>query len=202
VQPTETFLSLVLPTHGTRVLCELTDKGVRNHTYVEGTSYTEIAADALAMDAKGHTVYMALGGFEHETVARFKGRTADNARWFRSLWLDIDVGDDKDYKTLREATDAFTKFVNEVGLPAPTMVHSGYGWHVYWPLVEDLHIDDWRPAAAGLKALALARGLRIDATATADAARILRPVGTHNYKQAQPKEVRAIKISEAVAFEV
>src|SRR6185369_11081888 len=137
-----------------------------------------------------------------ETVARFKGRTADNARWFRSLWLDIDVGDDKDYKTLREATDAFTKFVNEVGLPAPTMVHSGYGWHVYWPLVEDLHIDDWRPAAAGLKALALARGLRIDATATADAARILRPVGTHNYKQAQPKEVRAIKISEAVAFEV
>lgn len=200
MRPIEEFFSLVLPMRGTRVLCELTEKGVRNHTYVEGTSVTEIAGDALAMDAEGKTVYMALGGFEHETVARYKGRTAENARWFRSLWLDIDVGESKDYKTPQEAATAIAQFVNETHVPPPTLVHSGYGWHVYWPLLEDVALSDWRVAAQGLHALAMAKGLRIDSRCTMDAARILRPVETHNYKKGASKIVRVVKASETVAL--
>lgn len=198
-QPIEDFLSLVLPHRGTRVLVEITGDGVRNHTYDEGTSTAEIAADARAIDNKGHTVYMAMGGFAHETVARFKGRTADNARWFRSLWFDLDVGEKKEYKTLKEAGTALVAFVNKLQLPAPTIVHSGHGLHVYWPLVDDIPVGEWHAAAVKFKALADRNGLLIDTTCTSDAARILRPIGTHNYKD-EPKEVRLIRASDPVTL--
>lgn len=200
MRPIEEFLSLVLPTKGTRVLVEFSSTTKRNYTYDEGTSVTEIADDALSMDASGSTVYMAMGGFKPETVSRFEGRKAENAAWFRSLWFDIDVGEDKDYKTVKEAADAFSKFVNDTGMPAPTVVHSGYGLHVYWPLEQDMPIDEWRAAARTLRAQADARGLRIDTTCTEDAARILRPVGTHNYKRGAPREVKLIKLNIAVAL--
>lgn len=143
---------------------------------------------------------MALGGFEAQSIAAFKGRTADNARWFRSLWFDIDVGESKDYKTVKEAAVALSTFINLTHLPSPTVVHSGYGLHVYWPLSEDLPADEWRSAAVRLKALADQHGLRIDTTCTQDAARILRPVGTHNYKNSQSREVRLIQTAGAVPF--
>lgn len=160
----------------------------------------EIAEDAAALDAKGCTVYMALGGYEPETVSRFKGRKAANARWFRALWFDIDVGENKDYPTLKEAAAALTTFVNTVQVPAPTVICSGNGLHVYWPLAEDLPVDEWRTASAALKKLAEQHGLRIDPVCTQDAARILRPVGTHNYKTTPPKEVRLIQANGAVPF--
>lgn len=198
MQSIEEFLSLVLPTRGIRVLVELPAK--RNHAYDEQTSIAEIASDAMDIDARGSTVYMALGGFEYQSIAAFKGRTAENARWFRSLWFDIDVGETKDYKTCREAAEALVAFVNATHLPDPTIVHSGYGLHVYWPLDTDLPVDQWRNAALRLKYLAEQHGLRIDTTCTQDAARILRPVGTHNYKHNQTKEVRLIQSAGALPF--
>lgn len=199
MQPTENFLSLVLPHRGTIVLVEIAGDVVRNHTYEEGTSVAEIAQDAETMDRRGSTVYMAMGGYAPETVARYKGRTADNARWFRSLWYDLDVGPKKEYLTQKDAAQALVKFVNTIGMPAPTIINSGYGLHVYWPFDDDLPADQWRFAAQRLKALADQHGLRID-NCTEDAARILRPVGTHNYKGDTPKEVRLIQSAGAVPF--
>jgi hypothetical protein len=190
VQPTEQFLSLVLPQQGTKVLVEIAGDKVRNHTYDEGTSVAEIVQDAIALDAKGSTVYMAMGGYAPETVARFRGRTADNARWFRALWYDLDVGPKKEYAGKKDAARALMAFVQAAGLPPPTLVDSGFGFHVYWPLVEDLPRDEWLRAAGGFKALAAQHGLRIDPVCTEDAARILRPVGTHNYKDGGPRPER------------
>lgn len=193
MQPTEAFLSLVLPTKGTRVLVEFTqDAAPRNLIFEEGTSFAEIAADALHADAQGRTVYMALGGFEPESISRFKGRSADNARWFKSLWLDIDVGASKDYTTRLEACDAFVAFVNKQSLPAPVVVDSGWGFHVYWPLDAEIDYATWYPQALALRALAQQHGLHTDAGCTADGARILRPVGTHNYKFELCREVRIV----------
>ena len=200
MQPIEEFLSLVLPTQGTRVLVEFTDKGPRNHTFDEGTSYAEIAADALALDARGHDVYVALGGFAVESVSPFKGRTAINARWFKSLWLDIDVGPDKDYPTRKDALNALTTFVNAQQLPHPTLIDSGYGFHVYWPLQEEVPVATWQQYAARMAALAASAGFVVDTSCTADGARILRPVGTHNYKFGLSKLVRPIKINPSVAL--
>lgn len=200
MQPIEEFLSLVLPAKGTRVLVEFTSNGLKNFIFDEGTSFEEMANDAMAIDATGHTVYMALGGFEPETVAKYKGRSADNARWFKSLWLDIDVGSTKDYTTRKEAIGAVVNFVNEQELPPPTIVDSGYGFHVYWPLDVELDTATWRTHAQGLHALAVRAGLHTDSTCTQDAARILRPIGTHNYKFDLSKEVRLLKAGDVVAL--
>lgn len=202
MRPIEDFLSLVLPTRGTRVLVEITSAYVRNHCYDEQTTTAELADDALALDATGSTVYMAMGGYAHESVTRYKGRTVENVRWFRSLWLDIDVGEKKDYTTLQEAGNALTQFVDLAALPAPTVVHSGFGLHVYWPLAEDVDTPTWRAAAARLAATAHQHGLHVDRTCTQDGARILRPVGTHNYKDVQPRLVRTIAVHPPVALDV
>jgi hypothetical protein len=191
VQRTEEFLSLVLPSHGTRVLVEFTAAGKVHHVFDEGTSYAEMADDALMYDAAGHTVYMAMGGFAPQTITRFKGRSADNARWFKSLWIDIDAGPGKDYTTQKDAARALVEFVEVQSLPWPTLVDSGHGLHVYWPLDEEVPVAAWQIYAEKLKALAVRSGLHIDTSCTADAARILRPVGTHNYKFELTKAVGA-----------
>lgn len=198
-QPIEDFLSLVLPHQGTKVLVEIAGDTIRNHTYDEGTSNAEIAHDVRTIDAKGSTVYMAMSGYAPQTVSRYKGRTKENAKWVRSLWVDLDVGESKDYATIQEAASELVRVVNAARLPAPTLVHSGYGLHVYWPLADDLPIDAWRPAAAQMQALLQSHGLRMDTHCTTDAARILRPIGSHNYK-AEPRAVRLIQSSGAVPF--
>lgn len=201
MQPAD-FLSMVLPRHGTRVLVEFTAKGPRNHTYDEATSFEEIAHDAQQIDSTGNTVYMALAGYTPETVSRFKGRTQDNAQWFRALWIDIDVGEKKDYHSRKDAAHAvLTRLVGDTGdLPVPLLISSGNGLHVYWALDQDIDLSQWRAASSALHDLAIKRGLRFDTRCTTDAARILRPVGTHNYKTTPPREVKVLHISPAVAL--
>ena len=60
---------------------------------------------ALASYAQGwHAVETKLG-------TRKKLRTQDNAMSAKALWLDIDVGDDKPYKTRQEASKALAGFI-------------------------------------------------------------------------------------------
>lgn len=84
-------------------------------------------------------------------VAKYKadaGRTKDNVKALRALWLDIDCGEAKaqiDPKTERpdgyidqlSAFSALQKFCKLTGMPKPTIVNSGRGLHVYWALFGD-----------------------------------------------------------------
>ena len=68
--------------------------------------------------------------------------------------------------------------------PAPSMVvHSGRGRHAYWSLIEPVGPDELERANRRL-----AHELGADARAT-DAARILRPPGTFNFKRGEPVAV-------------
>lgn len=68
--------------------------------------------------------------------------------------------------------------------PAPSMiVHTGRGRHAYWSLLEPVGPDDLERANRKL-----AHALGADARAT-DAARILRPPGTFNFKRGEPVPV-------------
>jgi len=71
------------------------------------------------------------------------------------------------------------------------IVNSGRGLHVYWPMTEALDPEDWQPLADALKECAKHHEFEIDAAVTADSARVLRPVGTHNPKN--KAEVSLIK---------
>jgi hypothetical protein len=67
-------------------------------------------------------------------------------------------------------------------MPLPVFVSSGYGLHIYWVLREPLPESEWRKYANRLAALFAKHGLKVDPSRTKDSASILRPPGTHNWK--------------------
>jgi hypothetical protein len=118
-------------------------------------------------------------------------RNAQNADDVKALWLDVDVKPEKGYATVDDAIAALGDFRARANLPPfSAIVLSGGGIHAYWISDVPLPVDEWRPYAEGLKALAKTHGLRCDAQITADPARILRVPGTYNYKTEPPRPVR------------
>jgi hypothetical protein len=67
-------------------------------------------------------------------------------------------------------------------MPLTVFVNSGYGLHIYWVLCEPLSESEWRKYAKRLAALFAKHGLKVDPSRTKDSASILRPPGTHNWK--------------------
>ena len=173
------FLTAVLPSTGHGVYCvaELSTNK-KEHQYEENIE--DLAAPAAAWHAAKRDVYFALSTFE--TAG---SRTADNARYVRSLFVDMDG-----YENKKAAYAALAAFMDTVGLSelgAPWVVGSGGGLHVYWPFHEAVDIVSWKPVAENLKRLCKQEKLSIDMTVTADAARVLRVPDTTNFKPKYPK---------------
>jgi hypothetical protein len=121
-------------------------------------------------------------------MSSFKGysRKADEAIYARSFFIDLDVGENKEYKSKKEALDDLDKFVLDAELPDPVIVDSGGGIHAYWFLDRDVTTTEWKPYAEKFKDFCISRGLKIDPVVTADAARILRSPDTFNHKSDPP----------------
>lgn len=135
-------------------------------------------------DAEGFDAYFALG-----TFSEVGSRDATNVKQLRAFFLDLDCGPTKDYPDQPTALAALRGFCRQLNLPRPTLINSGRGIHVYWPLVMPVPRETWLPVAERLKALCKQHGLRADPVVTADAARVLRVPGTHNHKSDPPTEV-------------
>ena len=129
-------------------------------------------------DDKGLDTYFAVASYPEGTG----GRTAVQALYARSFWIDVDMGPGKPYATLAEAAAALSRFLTATGLPMPTLVLSGRGFHAYWTADRDMTAAEWVPAARALKQLTVAHGFHCDPTRTADIASILRPPETWNRK--------------------
>ena len=109
-------------------------------------------------------------------------RKGENSLYIKSFFLDIDVGKpNNSYPTREEAQEAVLKWIETVGLPEPTVVDSGNGYHVYWILKEEITTDEWQPYADRIKELCIQHKLIIDPVVPADRARILRIPGTLNF---------------------
>lgn len=186
---TLTFLSRVLPADGVYVCANLTDQGM-THSYFSDAD--GLAKAVQRISNRGGNAYYAVAAFKESGK-----RSQDNARALKTLILDIDCGPDKPYHTWREGLVALGEFVATLALPAPMIVFSGNGLHVYWVLTEELPADQWTPLGSALKAACLANGLEIDTKVPADSARVLRPVGTINPKGG--KEVKLLIDAEPVA---
>lgn len=178
------FLTAVLPSSGTYCAVELSTKRLQ-HFFTPALDAMD--AQTQAFCAENKNAFFALATFATDS------RKASEATLIRSLFIDIDCGPSKPYKTKQEAVTAFAAFLDVSGLGAlgqPWMVDSGGGVHVYWPLTEDATIDEWKPVAVALKSVTARHGLNIDLSVTADAARVLRPPGTLNFKYDPPRPVR------------
>ena len=159
-------------------------------------SLDELAADAKQFDDDGFDVYFALASF-----AESGSRKVDNAKLLKAFFLDLDCGPSKDFVDQRAALDALRTFCSVTKLPKPYIVNSGRGVHTYWFLQEAVSKDDWVPVAEQLKKLCKEHGFLADPAVTADAARVLRVVGTHNHKSSPPSPVLGIGVNPPPAVD-
>ena len=181
---TKEFLQSVLGDDG--LYCLFAAKGKLPPVQDFYENIDELHAEARSLDAAGYDTYYALATFDTEK------RSKNNVRQIRSLFLDIDCGEGKDYSTQTEAITALQNFCKTVKLPRPTMVNSGRGVHVYWRLEKPVTYDVWFPVASRLKAVCAAKSFNVDHVVTSDGARILRIPDTHNYKDSPPKPTGVI----------
>jgi len=168
------FLRRVLPADGYYVATVINpDRRAQKSL----TTIDDLAAFVLRVDAAGGNVYYAMSSF-----VEAGNRKQVNVRRTKSLFIDVDCGEDKPFADQKEGLLALKDFLQKSGMPKPMIVNSGRGLHVYWPLTEELEPAEWKPLADALKAASAAHGFEIDRGITGDSARILRPVGTHNPK--------------------
>lgn len=125
-------------------------------------------------------------------------RTAVNAERIKSFWADADIKaphDNKDpakvFISEAEVVMWASAFSKTTGIPRPNIwIKSGYGLHLYWSFEDALDIATWHAYAVTLKSALIANHFKGDVNVVADAARILRPPETKNFKvPAQPADV-------------
>jgi Domain of unknown function (DUF927) len=184
------FLAAVVPSAGVYCVAELSSKK-KQHVFSEDIDDLEGAVDSF--NTKNYDTYFALASFVEPGK-----RTAENALYLRSIFMDIDCGEGKAYPTKQAAAAALDAFLQESQLDKlgnPWLVSSGGGLHVYWPFTQDIPVKDWRVSAENTKRLCKKFNLAIDFTVTGDAARVLRVPGTRNWKD--KKNPRTVKILNA-----
>ena len=191
---TSDFLRRVLPPAGDGWYCWATpapanDKGRRYNQRF--TRYLSHVVDGTTQCDDAHiNTYYAMSSFRERGT-----RVQDNVAYVKAFWIDIDCGADKaaagkGYATQIDGIKALLTATKALGLPRPMLVNSGNGVHVYWPLAEAITPDVWRPIACQLVAAYQEHGLIADWGCSTDHSRILRPVGTHNWKDpSNPKPV-------------
>ena len=186
------FLNSVLPTQG--VYCTV---GIRAGAVKQSFQQTiaDVEAVGSGMDSQGVDAYFALATFNDDS-----GRKVENAAFLRSFFLDLDCGTGKPYADQAAAAQALSIFIADTKLPSPTLVNSGGGLHVYWPLTEDVAASEWVRHAKSLKRLCAQNKLFADPAVTADAARILRIPGTHNFKNETSRPVQIIAMGTPVSL--
>jgi hypothetical protein len=187
MQPLE-FLAAVLPSSGLYCGAEFTTPK-KEHVFVSTLDELLDAANKLSTAKKD--AYFALANFKEAGK-----RTADNAKSLKALFIDIDIGEGKDYGDRKEAIAAYESFMETTGfgeLGQPIVVSSGGGFHIYWPFDEEVPVDQWKPVAENFKRLCKQEGFNIDWNCTADAARVLRVPGTFNYKHGKTREVKILQ---------
>lgn len=134
---------------------------------------------------KNADVFVAPGSFEGYS------RKADDCVFVKSFFIDLDVGEGKEYPDKGAAHTALYKLQGETGLPDPVVIDSGGGIHAYWIMDTDIPKDEWKPAAEAFKTLCL-QHIAIDPVVTADAARIMRCPETFNQKTGTPRPTSII----------
>lgn len=194
---TQQFLSLVLPSVGYWAVALFMPDGKPVHRFFNAGDAASLIGFANWGVQKGANAYFAVGGYvpaQHDGELR---RTAACALFHRSLRLDIDCGPGKPYPTKRDGWQALVAFLQGAGLPEPTVVDSGGGLHVYWPLTEDMPQDRWLTLAGGLKQACERHHFAADPVVTMDAARILRLPGTPNLKTGTARPVQILHLGAA-----
>ena len=181
------FFQAVLPSVGVFVTAYVSNGKIKQKTYKSQFAVADFCElnQMNATDCWFAVASYKQGWHEVETAhgVKSKLRTQDNAWYAKALWLDIDVGEDKPYKTRQEASHALAGFIKELGLPRPWVIGSGKaGLHLYFAFDEEVEKEQWQYLADRLKQACKEKGVHADPSRTADIASILRCPLTWNMK--------------------
>ena len=128
------FFDAILPNKG--FYCSVgINNGVVRQNFVK--SKADIISGSSKLVSTKSDAYYALATFNEPT-----NRTSENAMFLKSLWLDVDCGEGKPYKSQGEGLTAVKQFLKTTGLPKPTVVNSGRGCHIYWPFIDHITVEE------------------------------------------------------------
>jgi hypothetical protein len=167
------FYEKALPTQGVYCISGIDETKRIYNRFAE--TLDDVIAQIEKFKAKQIHTFVALGTFEGYS------RKAEDCLFMRSLFIDLDVGENKEYATKEDAHTALRKLITEAQLVEPVVIDSGGGIHAYWIFDRDIPKGEWKIYAEKFKALCLSH-IAIDPVVTADAARIMRAPETLNYK--------------------
>jgi P4 family phage/plasmid primase-like protien len=204
------FLRVITPKEG--VLFAATPKlsgnggSKRGWEHIACANCEELAEKCAEFSSRGMQSYYAMSSYKHASyycdIKQYRrARTQANVKFVRSMWIDIDYGKGKAYLTIEEALDALDAWQEKANLPLPTfLVSSGNGLHIYWAFKTDISYEDWEPIARSFAKLQKQYSLKSD-NISGNAACVLRPIGTFNYKDpANPKPVKLIRQGDLQDF--
>jgi hypothetical protein len=178
------FYEKALPSQG--VYCVT---GIEQVSKKTTNRFAETLEDAFKLIEKIKSqqlnTFVALGTFDGFS------RKADSCLFFRTFFIDLDVGENKAYANKEEAHAALLKFIDETGLPDPVCIDSGGGMHAYWIMDRDIPIEEYLPYAQRFKTFALSK-ISADAAVMADPSRVMRCPETFNYKFDPPEPTSVI----------
>jgi len=182
---TLSFLHAVLPAAGPYVVASIGSYT----THLIANTITEVEQLGWAQTTRNRDAYFLIGSVNDGTIT--KGlRAATNICALRALRVDLDCGEGKPHPDQATAAAALMELMRKNWLPQAWVVTSGYGFHVYWPLEDELDVTAWQHLAdRSYLYLKDVCQLQVDHTTTCDAARILRIPGTYNFKRGQQAPV-------------
>ena len=183
------FLTTVLAPEGNYCVVGLTSGKPRTHFF---DTVQEIEEWADTQPTNGTDAYFSPATYKDPTA----GRNAKNAKLFKSLWVDLDIGKGTEFDTQMAGFAALRIFINALGLPEPSIVSSGYGLHVYWAFDEPVDYNVWKPIANALISKLNSENFKVkDKGLTGDAVRILRIPETTNFKGGSQVPVELLVLS-------
>lgn len=201
---TEQFLASVLPSRGPYVLAYNTP-ATAGMTHKCFQTIPSLVSASIDLSSKYKNVYYCISAIGNEHYVDHRGkispRCQKNCIETRSLILDIDIDEanERKYETQELALLGLHNFCQVVGLPEPSVVSSGYGFHVYWAFETAIPSTQWAKTARDFKAVAtfVDKKLVADASRVADCASLLRIPNTKNYK-AEPRDVNILSLSNTI----
>lgn len=192
---TRQFLDHILPPVGFYILTVFDNGRVKQFSF---ESTAAMADKAKALSEAGAEVYHACASF---TSKKQKGmRKQDNVMATKSVWVDLDCGEGKEYANAKEAVKDLARVCKALDIQLPTIVSSGRGIHAYWVFDNMVFgAAKAKQVAETAKVALMGAGLKLDPSRTGDTASILRPAGTLWRKEEPPREVKVIKYAPPVA---
>ena len=219
------FLRLVLPRSGYYCLARpfTTSDGHNVFKHYTTDNVDDLVVTARTWDGHGHDVYYAMGSLKEPRVydpqkadgkGGYRYRTKANMNLLRTVFLELDVlrphevetASDEErnrkYTDRAEALADTKRFCKDLGWPLPMVVDSGWGFHLYWLLTEEIEPKRYEVLGKKLKLAAKKLSYKLDPACT-DMSRVFRVVGTHNQKDAMNPQRVSVKAtpSARVAFD-